>query len=302
MDFLKPPKLKFGDTIGLISPCSAADAVRVEPAVAGLRAHGFQVKLSPNFYSDTNVYSGTVQQRVDDLHTMAADPQVTMVYFSGGEVCNEILPFVDFDLLRKHPKIYCSFSDGTTLLDAIQAQSKLVVFYGSSPGTFRELTDYNYQAFTARLMEGSTEYTKSSPWRVLTGGVADGRLYGGYLVNLSLLQNGRFQPPDKSERLLLVIEDHEMFSIPAAVARYFAHLEQSGLFAQATGLIFGHYSSNDQPCIDRLLTELGQRYHIPVVRTEDFGHGANNAIFPFGTTAHLDADKGLFSFTEGGVR
>ncbi len=100
---------------------------------------------------------------------------------------------------------------------------------------------------------------------------------------------------------ILLIEDHERFSSPAVLSKYFSHISQSGIMDSVTGLIFGHYSSQEIPQVDEILRRFAEKYGIPAVRCEDFGHGGNNAVFPIGIGATLDADNLTFSFAESGV-
>jgi muramoyltetrapeptide carboxypeptidase len=259
------------------------------------------VKLSDNFYSHTDGYAGSVEERVHDFNAMLADKEVKMLMFGGGEVCNEILPYIDYDLAVRNPKIICSYSDSTTILNVLYAKTGLVTFYGASPRTFDSLTDYNLRAFQSRLTGQSVPYEKGGEWRAVRGGYAEGVLIGGYLVNFAVMQNGKYFSLDRTGKYLLFIEDHEKFSSPAVVSKYFSHLEQSGLIESVTGLIFGHYAEGDRPQIDGVLARFGARHGIPVVRNDDFGHGANNTILPIGVPAALDADALTFALRESGV-
>lgn len=299
---LKPPKLNTGDTIGIAAPCYVIKPERLEKAVITLESKGFKIKRSENLYSSAHGYSGTVGERAEDFNALFADKDVKMLFFGGGEVCNEILPYIDYGLIKQNPKIVCSYSDSTTILNAIYSMTGLITFYGASPRTFDNLTDYNYRSFKSRLTSFDTSYERSGAWQIICGGSCTGRLIGGFLANFALMQNGKCFSIGKGEKYILFIEDHEMFgSPPAAVSKYFSHIEQSGLFENISGLIFGHYSNEKQPLIDKILERLGKRYGIPVVRSEDFGHGVNNAILPIGLPASLDADKQTLNFLESGV-
>ena len=301
MRLLKPPRLRRGDTVGMVAPCLVMTPDYVERAVARLEEMGFPVRLSPHFFSETFGYAGSVEERAADFNGMIADDSVKMLLFGGGEVANELLPFLDYDAIRRHPKIICSYSDSTTLLNAIHCQTGLVTFYGASPRTFDPLTAYNRQSFENRFLRGNTEYTAASPWRTICPGACEGVLTGGYLVNYATLYGLPWYPCAPHEKCLLFIEDHEMFSSPAVVAKYFANLAHRGALDRAAGLIFGHYSQKSYPEIDEILRRVGERYAIPVVRCEDFGHGDNNAVLPIGVSARLDADGGTFTLLESGV-
>lgn len=298
---IKPNRLQKGDTIGIIAPSYALKPEQIQNSLQTLRQLGFQIKLSKYLFSETNGYAGSVDERAEDFNGMIADDNVKMLLFGGGEVSNEILPFIDYEAIKQHPKLICSHSDSTTILNAVHSKTGLITFYGDSVCTFDTLTEYNRKSFEKRLMTTDTDYFKNSEWRTICEGRCQGVLTGGYLVNYVSLQGSAYFNLDKSKQYLLFIEDHEMFSSPAVVSKWFSNLEQRDVFRQVTGLVFGHYSKDEQPLIDDILRRLGERWHIPVVRCEDFGHGENNAVLPIGVSAKLDTASGIFEFMESGV-
>lgn len=302
IELIKPQKLKIGDTIGIIAPSIAMKPEYIKKSVEQLTSLGFEIKLADNIFSDTNGYAGSIEERADDFNSLIADDSVKMLLFGGGEVCNEILPYIDYDNIRRHPKIICSYSDSTTLLNAINYKSGLVTFYGASVRTFENLTDYNRQSFEKRLMTDETKYVKSAPWKIIRAGKCEGVLVGGYLVNYAALYGLEYYPEIPYDSSILFIEDHEMFSTPAIVSKWFSNLEHRNVFKNVKGLIFGHYSASDNQLIDDILYRIGEKYDIPVVKCEDYGHGSNNSILPIGVSAKLDTEKDSFELLESCVR
>ncbi|MCH5314845.1 MAG: LD-carboxypeptidase [Eubacterium sp.] len=300
-DLIKPQRLQYGDTIGIIAPSIALKPEYIQNSIQTLNTSGFRVQLSKHIFSDAHGFSGSIEERAEDFNFMISDDKVKMILFGGGEVCNEILPYIDYSNIRRHPKIICSYSDSTTILNAINYMSGLVTFYGASVRTFEHITDYNRQAFENRLMTTSDEYIKSAQWKTIYSGKCKGVLVGGYLVNYAALYGLKYYPEMPYDSCILFIEDHERFSSPAAVSKWFANLEHRDVFKNVTGLIFGHYSENDSPLIDNILYRIGEKYNIPVVRCEDYGHGSNNSILPIGISAKLDTDSNTFILLESGV-
>lgn len=295
---IKPPRLKFGDTIGIIAPAIALKPEYIQNSVQKLVSLGFKVKLSDYLFSTSFGYSGSIEERTKDFNTMIADDDVRMILFGGGEVSNEILPFIDYKSIIEHPKILCSYSDSTTLLNAIQYMTGLITFYGASLRTFEDLTEYNWQSFKNRLMTEECRYIKAGEWKTIYPGVCEGVLAGGYLVNYAALQGLEFYKSMPDDSCILFLEDHERFNSPAAVSKWFSNLMQRGVFKRVSGVIFGHYSANDNPLIDQILYRVGEQYHIPVAKCEDFGHGINNSILPIGMKAKLDTQDRSFKFLE----
>lgn len=299
---IKPCKLNKGDTIGFIAPSYKAKRDPIERSAENLRKLGYKVKFSENLFSTTNDYAGSIEERASDLNAMVADPEVKMIYFGGGEVGNELLPFVDYENIKKNPKIFLSYSDSTTLLNAINKQTGLVTFYGSSPRFFEnEPTDYTLLNIEKRLCSNDLDYAKNSEWRVITPGKAEGILVGGYLINFATLLGLEWYEELPDEDIILFIEDHEKFSNAAMISKWFTMLEHKGVFKRARALIFGHYSIEEKPVIDDILARIGNRYNIPVIHNDDFGHGVNGAIFPISVKAKLDTETLSFELLESGV-
>lgn len=297
---MKPTSLKSGDKIGIIAPSYATTYEMIAGALHNLESAGFQIELAQHVFSDTYGFAGSIEERAADFNAMIADPSVKMILFGGGEVCNEILPYIDYEAVKSNPKILASYSDSTTILNAITSMTGLVTFYGISPNTFQDWNEYNWQSFEQRLMTDNTEYIKTSPWRIIRPGQCTGELTGGYLVNYAALQGLKWFEL-KHNDYILFLEDHEGFGFPAVVAKWLTNLEHRGVFDHVKGFIFGHYSERYHPELDEILWRIGERYDIPVVKCEDFGHGVFNAIIPIGITATLDTEHEHFGFHESGV-
>lgn len=285
---MKAALLKKGDTIGLIAPSWVQTKEGCAPAIEGLREKGFKVRTGENLYKDTWQFVASARERADDFNAMVRDPEVRLVFFGGGEGAVDLLPYLDFDAVRKNPKLFLSYSDGTTILEAIYGRTGLVTYYGQTPGLFTDISDYDWGHFTARIMEGVPgAFAQNSRWRCICEGEAEGELIGGYLLNFILLQGLGYLPFDPQKKYVLFFEDHEKFNDVSAVSAYFAYLEQSPLMPQAAGLLFGNYSDEEKPLLYERLERLGKKWNIPVAYCDDFGHGRNHGILPIGGQAAL---------------
>jgi muramoyltetrapeptide carboxypeptidase len=131
---LRPPALSSGDTIAIVSPswCGPADLpAAYRRGLAALRGYGFEVRVMAHAEGRRGWVSGTPQERVADLHDAFADPDVRAVLCTiGGLHSAQLLPLLDFDLIAANPKVFCGYSDITSLHLAIQGVTGLVTFYG----------------------------------------------------------------------------------------------------------------------------------------------------------------------------
>jgi len=294
------PKLNLGDTIGIVCPSHVADPARHTRSIAVLASLGFKVKVGENAYKDTYGYAASAQERAADFNAMVVDKTVKMVLFGGGEGAAEILPLIDYEAIRNNPKLFCSYSDGTSIVNVIHAQTGLVTYYGCMPGAFNDLRHYDLKQFLQHFVEGnySRSFASDSEWRTINGGVCEGELIGGYLPLVGMLQGNKHFKYDTINKYILFLEDYEKFSVVGAIATYLAFVEQSAIMQNIGGLIFGHYSNNPPDILFQCLERFAKRNNIPVVYTDDFGHGTKHAVFPIGVNARLDADAHTLEFLD----
>ncbi len=292
-------RLREGSLIGIFAPSHVADPEQYKKCRRTLESLGFRVLLGDNIFKNTHGYLASEQQRADDFNAMVTNDEVEMILFGGGEGGNELLPLIDYENIKKHPKLICSFSDGTTILNAVYAKTGLVTYYDAFPGMFPDLRYYDYTHFVSHFLEGhSSKYTTNSEWRVLCSGACEGILIGGYTQNFALMQGGEYFSYDKNEKYVLFLEDYEKFSVVAAVSSYISHIEQSGFINCVSGLIFGHYSETVPPDLLARLKRFGDKHNVPVAYCDDFGHGVNHAILPIGIRCRMDVDRNTIEFLD----
>ncbi len=290
------PLLNPGDIIGLASPSWLATEESIAPAVAALQSLGYRVRLAPHIFAHGWDYAAAPEERAESFNALIRDPDVRLVFFGGGEGADDIVPLLDYEAARRDPKLYLSYSDGTSILNAIHVKTCLVTLYGQTPGRMpdavdRRPTDYNLRQFTAFTASRPERHTAAAPWRPLIPGRAAGTLVGGYLANTIFAAATGQLVPETGDDLILFVEDNRMFSGIEALSAHLGRLEQCGIMPRVRGLLFGHYSvPTDEQVLTRL-TRLGEKWHIPVAYSDDFGHGENSAVLPIGVRAVLDTEE-----------
>lgn len=322
---IKPRRLKHGDLIGLVAPSGGSNPAYVEARVKHLEGLGFRVKLSRNILAVRGNTAGTPQQRVADLHDMFRDREVDAIWaLRGGSGASQMLPLIDYRLIRNNPKIFIGFSDITALHLAILKHSGLVTFHGpTAPGP--TISDYSMAQLQAVLMHprdqttiymsdanrveaenavpGAAEYKL----RTLTPGVAEGRLIGGNLAVLSALIGTPYAPDWRGALLFL----EEIREAPYRIDRMLTQLKQAIPFNDAAGVMLGVFrrsidagaTADGEP---RLLLEQAIDDHfaglrVPAVYGFSFGHITNNFTIPLGVRARLDAGAQSLTLLEAAV-
>ncbi len=257
--------------------------------------------------------STSVSARVEDLQAAFADPAVDGVLsVIGGFNSNSLLPHLDWNLIRAHPKIFCGYSDITALQAAMLARGDLVTYSGphwSSFGMERHF-EYTLDAFTDCLF-GDERLTISAAktwtddewyadqqnrhpmpndgWWVLAEGEAEGRIIGGNLCTLNLLQ-GTAYFPSLAESVLFLEDDLE--SRPHHFDRNLVSLLQQPGFAGVRGLVIGRFqraSGMTRELLDQLVRTKPELRGLPVVANADFGHTSPLITFPIGGDVELSA-------------
>lgn len=284
-------RLKAGDVIGLASPSSIATPEGMGKVRTALEEMGFSVKLAERLFDCSWRYAASDTARAEGLNGLIRDPDVKLIFFGGGEGADEVLPLIDYEAARRQPKMYLSYSDGTSILNALWDRAGAQVYYGQTPGLFPGISDYNLAQFRGHLMEGADRHTANSDWRTLCQGRAKGMLIGGYLDNFNHLIASGWVRARPGRQYVLFIEDHEKFVSMDRESDLLGRLEQNPFTRQVSGLLFGHYSAPVNGLLLERLRRLGERLDIPVAYCDDFGHGENRAILPIGREAVLDTSE-----------
>ncbi|HEU4853058.1 MAG TPA: LD-carboxypeptidase [Telluria sp.] len=313
---IKPPRLHQGDTVAIIAPGGRTSNEAIDKAVARVESLGFKVKLGTNLREVHGNYAGTVQQRLDDLHAMFADPDVKGIWcIRGGSGCISLLAHIDYALIRRHPKVLIGYSDITALHLALYRKLGLVTFHGpvASSGiaeyTHRHLmnliTDPQPEYIIAPSMENTVRALTEPHYgiRTVREGVATGRLIGGNLSLVSALAGTPYAAD--FEGALLYLE--EVNEEPYRIDRWMTQLDLSTGFAKAAGVMIG-ICDNCGPVegeisltLDETLDIHLQPLQVPAVTGYSFGHIRNQFTLPIGVNARLDTESETLTLLEPAV-
>jgi muramoyltetrapeptide carboxypeptidase LdcA involved in peptidoglycan recycling len=334
---MKPPRLRKGDTVGVISPSWGGGAEyphRVERGIAYLESRGFRVKLAPHAMNSVGYVSDTPENRASDVHEMFADPEVKAIFVTiGGDHSCHLLPLLDWDLIRANPKIFVGWSDAHVLSVAIWKMTGLVTFNG--PPIMVEIADYPAMPEYSEhhmlevlckseplgVVEPSDWWTEeildwgekedltrarsresSEGWTWLKGGRAEGVLVGGCLETLQHLRGTPYWPG--WEGTILFLETSEEKPEPERVDGILMDYENMGVFERIRGLLFGRpmfYEPEEREQLREVILERTAGYGFPIVADMDFGHTSPMITLPVGCRAVVDADRERFEIVESAV-
>ena len=326
MQKIIPEKLQKGDTVMVVAPARGikiigGDIRRI--ARERLESLGLKVVFAPNTTDENWDYMGSssIEKRVADIHTAFADTSVKgIMTIIGGANSNQLLPHLDYDLIRRNPKIFCGFSDITALENAILAKTGLVTYYGphfSSLG-MKKGCDYTFEHFVKMLMaDGSDTIEPSTVWSDdlwfldqekrefeanegywnIHSGTAAGTIIGGNLGTYNLLLGTSYRPHFTPDTILFV-EDTEGSSL-ADFERNLQALIYQDDFKNVKGLVIGRFQKGSKVTregLEFILNTKAELKNMPILANVDFGHSAPLLTIPLGGSAKLE--NGCLSYRD----
>jgi muramoyltetrapeptide carboxypeptidase LdcA involved in peptidoglycan recycling len=310
MDLIKPLKLEIGDTIGIFTPSSPAYCANEELFLNGVKnieKLGFKVKLGflTEKRASQGYRSGTPQDRAKEFMNLIKDNEVkALISTIGGMNSNSMIPFLDFELIRKKRKVICGYSDVTSLHLSILKYSGLKTLYGPAImtwfGEYPNGIEESIESFLSAAMDNSNEpreiepftqwsnhfrdwsngdwkniprqWNKNKGWKVLNSGKVEGEIV---IANLNTLMSsaGTEYFPDIEGKILLI---EEMSAPWSKEERSLRQLQIMGVFDKITGLIMGKVEMpNDEGApfdLNELLLEVIGKRPYPIVSEFDCSH------------------------------
>ncbi|WP_431925790.1 S66 peptidase family protein [Micromonospora wenchangensis] len=299
---LRPPVLREGDTVLLVSPSGPTRPERVARGIELLTGWGLRPQVAPNAYARRGYLAGDDALRAADLNAAFADPRVRGVICTrGGYGAQRVVDLIDMAAVRRDPKVVAGFSDITALQFALWRGARLAGVHGPGAAWVDERTPLlSAESLHAALMTTAPVTVEAVPgeetYPVRVPGRAVGRLLGGNLCLITATL-GTPDMPDLTGAVLLVEEVQEP---PYKVDRMLTHLRRAGVLDGLAGVAVGQFTDCADgwatTVVDVLTDRLGD-LGVPVLGGLPIGHGPGQLTVPVGTSATLDATAGTLTVT-----
>ena len=297
LSIIKGSRLQRNQAVGIVAPSSPVNQSEISQGLELLESFPLKIRLAPHLFDHLNYLAGSDHDRVSDLHQMFSDPDIKAIFCArGGYGSARILNKIDFDLIRKNPKIIVGFSDLTALVIAIYKQSGLATIHGP---TLLDLPKNKNWPHLSRLITTSHRLQVSfKQGKVIHKGKASGILLGGNLSVICSLLDTPFLP--SFEGVILFLE--EKGESPYRLDRMLTQLLLSNRLDRLSALIIGQMEDcGEKEIINSLLNERLGGLNIPVVTGLPVGHGVENMSLPLGLRALLDTERMLLKVEESAV-
>jgi len=320
MEKIYPTKLKIGDEVRIVAPARSMSLISKESReIANKRfaEMGLKLTFGKHIEESDDFVSSSIESRIKDLHEAFSDKNVRAIStVIGGFNSNQLLRYIDWDLIKNNPKILCGFSDITALNNAILAKTGLVSYSGPHYSTFgQELYfDYTLEYFKKCLLsedpfeiKPSENWTddkwymnqkerspiKNDGWLVINKGEAQGTILGANLCTFNLLQGTEYFSKFPEDTILFV-EDDEMSNAVTFDRDLQSVIHQPG-FENVKGVVIGRFQKVSQITNDLLIKIIKTKKelnNLPVIANVDFGHTSPMITFPVGGEVSLEVGNG----------
>lgn len=307
----RPKMLKPGDVIGLVAPASPVDKPeKVDASVLKLEEFGFKVKVGRSCREKYGYLSGSDEVRAEDVNIMFADKEVDgIMCLRGGYGTPRILDRLDYDIIRRNPKVFVGYSDITAIHIALNQLCGLATIHGPMPSSdmLEDFDDFSRCSFFRTVMSGEPLGELENPPEMaintMVGGRSRGIIVGGNLSLIAATIGTPFEIDTRGKLLLLEEVDEEPYSID----RMLTQLRLSGKLDDCCGIILCDWRNCGAKDPDRSLTleevfendikSLGK----PTISNFKAGHCKIKVTVPLGVDASLDADNGRLFIEAGAV-
>ena len=313
---IKPRPLAAGDTAALVGPASATfETIDLDIARESLEALGLNVRVAAHLLDRHGYLAGQDRDRADDINRTFADPSVRAVLpIRGGWGSARLLPYLDFDLIRRNPKIVLGFSDITALLLGIHAQTGLVTFHGPngvgrwdefSAGWVRRIL-FDGEAVTMENSREKGEFLVQTENRIktITPGTARGRILGGNLTVLTAIAGSPYLPDWDGAILFLEDVGEDIYRVD----RMMTTLKLAGVLGRIRGFIFGTCSECEPGegygslTLEEVFSDHIGPLKIPAWRGAMIGHRHPQFTIAEGIEVEIDAAAGSIRMLEAAVK
>lgn len=285
MDMTIPPALQPGDTVALVAPCSPVNPEQLPPAVALLEKWGYTPALYPSCFARRGYLAGDDASRADDVNRAFADPAVKAILaIRGGYGGARLAKYLNYDIIKANPKIFCGFSDVTVLHALLNQRCGLATFHTPMLGAPAMREDSFSREGLADILRGQFPRVlcnATEPMECLCAGCAEGILTGG---NLTVIASTVGTPYELETRgRILFLED--VGERAYAIDRALVHLRDGGLLAKCSGILLGTWQDCEPPrdfSLRELFLEHLSPLKIPVIGNLQCGHSVPSLSLPLG--------------------
>ena len=278
--------------MGLIAPAGHVTPENISMAIQLLTDAGFKVTAGKNLFGKNRYFSGTVQERIQDINRFLDDPDIDAIYaVRGGSGTSQLLDYLDFGKWKKTKKLFIGFSDVTAMMWPLWQRAGIRSFSGMTLTSQLSPENLYVDDFFSMIRGNkhivSAEDIKDSGLLTKSEGSSSGVMLGGTLTIINSLLGTPFLKKIQQDIILFLEDTNEKLY---HIERSMVQLKQAGLLRSVRGIIFGQFLYNNKqqniwPAVQEHLPE-----NIPVVLNFPYGHFPQSYPLPFGVPVQFNAN------------
>lgn len=298
-----PRSLQKGNVVGVAAVSGPVNDSDLEKGLEFIEGLGFKIEIGRSVYKQQDYLAGSDKDRIEDLNEFILNSMIRGIFFArGGYGSMRIISDINYEAIKRDPKIMIGMSDLTALFMATFQRCGVVTLAGPMPaGQIAAGLDSTSKDFLIQALTQPLEYYQilgkfSSELKILRKGKASGVLLGGCLtVLVSLL--GTPYCPSFSDCVLFIEDVNEP---PYRIDRMLTQMKLAGVFDQVSGVVIGHFSGDDaetaRSTVERVVIDYTEPRSIPVISNYPHGHILPNITLPVGAFVKLETseDKTVF--------
>jgi muramoyltetrapeptide carboxypeptidase len=293
---LIPPRLRRGDTIGIVAPASHFDLEKFNRGIAVLESMGFNTSVPERLFNKKGYFAGSDIKRAEMVNRYFADSNIKAIMCArGGYGSIRILSLLDYKIIQKNPKIFIGFSDVSALLSTLYSRCRLVTFHGPTVTTLGSSDNRTKDSLFSTITSGEKPKITIKNGITIQPGSASGPVLGGNLTTLCHLLGTPFQPDFMG--CILFLEDRGEAAY--RIDRMLSQMKLAGCFRELAGFILGAFEDcGGTDDIIRIAGDIFKDKKIPIIAGLEAGHNKRNLAIPTGLHATVDTDQKLLIFHE----
>ncbi|MCP4669915.1 MAG: LD-carboxypeptidase [Desulfobacula sp.] len=288
--FLKP-----GNTIGICAPSARFDLQKFNDGMDVIKNLGYKVKIPKEIFEKKRYLAGDDIVRANVINQLFADPEIDgIICARGGFGAMKLLKYLNWELIKKNPKIFIGFSDISSLLLSILDKTGNLVIHGPTIVSLANAHAKTLESFQ-NTIQGRFGKIEILNGKILLPGQCRGILKGGNISTISHLLGTKFQPDFQNAVLFLEDVGEPAYKID----RMLSQMKMAGMFNKIAGVITGSFEKCDNvEYISQILFEIFQEYSIPVMTGLNAGHGNINLTLPMGMDIKINIGKDIAMGTQ----
>ena len=251
-----------------------------------LSSLGLNVILSSTIYvKDDRLSSGSGKERGEELMKLYKDSSIDAIFdVSGGDLANEVLEYIDFDVIKNNLKPFIGYSDLSVILNSIYSQS-------GAPSYLYQVrhivtNEENLNRFT-NFIKGLNNDLFNFKYNWIQGKSMEGIVIGGNIRCTLKLAGTKYMPSFKGKILLL----ESLGGDVTKMRTFLTQLKLMGVFKEINGIILGTFTemekNNYNPTAEELVKEIVNDKNTPIIKTKEIGHGNDSKCIVIGKELKL---------------